>query len=588
MILYNRLIFKDLWLKYNFKLLITIMLTITTGFAEGVSILFLMPFLVELGLIESVNHNILNNFYSFFENFIIMDWMGILLIIIFLCFFQLILIISNGWMLSKISQNYLAFWKEKLFISLLKTDLSFINNQRTGDLSSVIVNETNRLHSATMSLLSLMAILITTFIYLIYSFIISIPLTLLIISSGIILAFSLSFLYNYTKEIGYKIGPAMSEQQVIINESFMGIKDVKANVIESLIFSKFSEIVRKIEKYNRYSAFIPYLVRGFFENFGLISLLVILVISVNFFKIDFANIIVLFTLFIRIFPRLSSIQQYMHTLNANAPSILRIKELLNNSEINKEIERLEHNDLKLNKGNVKLVIKKLNVTLNKNKIITDLNLQLNFPGMICIIGKTGSGKSTLMTCLLNLIKYDGNIIVNGENINFFDLKYWRKKIGYLPQDSFLFHSSIKKNILLDKENSSDKLVVDACKKAEIHNFIEGLPNKYNTIIGDQGVLLSGGQRQRIGLARALALNPEILLLDEATSSLDTKTERKIFNSLLEISKDKGVIFITHKIDLIEKADYILVMDEGKLVDEGDWYYLKQNSKPFNKIIEKLN
>ena len=209
-----KLLLENLWIKYNYKLLLTVSLIILTSFTEGLSVIFLIPLFNKLGFENAITSDLLNNLFKFIERYIEFDWVGILSIIFILCFTQLLMIILSGWMLSKVSQDYLAYWKKKLFSKILNSNLNFINIQKSGEITSIIINETNRLHSATMNLLTLISTIVTTFIYLIYCFAISPSLSLLIIITGIILASFLSLLYKITKAIGIKIGPLLSKQQV--------------------------------------------------------------------------------------------------------------------------------------------------------------------------------------------------------------------------------------------------------------------------------------------------------------------------------------------------------------------------------------
>jgi ATP-binding cassette subfamily B protein len=188
---------------------------------------------------------------------------------------------------------------------------------------------------------------------------------------------------------------------------------------------------------------------------------------------------------------------------------------------------------------------------------------------LAILGKTGSGKSTIISLISRLydvtngkIKIDGNEI---STVNLYDL---RNSIGIVPQDAFLFSDSIKNNIKFGKENASDEEVVWAAKSAEVHNNILGFNKQYETILGERGITLSGGQKQRVSIARAIIKDPAILLFDDCLSAVDTETEEAILNNLQEICKNKTTIIVSHRVSSAKNADRIIIIDEGKIIEQG--------------------
>lgn len=188
---------------------------------------------------------------------------------------------------------------------------------------------------------------------------------------------------------------------------------------------------------------------------------------------------------------------------------------------------------------------------------------------LAVLGKTGSGKSTLLSLITRM--YDiknGNILIDEKNIDQVNLYDLRNSIGIVPQDAFLFSDSIKNNIKFGKENASDEEVFTAAKQAVVHDNIMNFNNQYETVLGERGITLSGGQKQRVSIARAIIKNPEILLFDDCLSAVDTETEEQILNNLLQISKDKTTIIVSHRVSSAKNADKIIILDEGKIIQEG--------------------
>lgn len=223
--------------------------------------------------------------------------------------------------------------------------------------------------------------------------------------------------------------------------------------------------------------------------------------------------------------------------------------------------------------------------------LKDISFTVKKGETLAILGKTGSGKSSILSLITRMYDVKEGIITIDDKIisevNLFEL---RKNIGIVPQDAFLFSDTIKNNIKFGKENATDDEVTNAAKKAMVHNNIIHFKNQYETILGERGITLSGGQKQRVSIARAIIKNPEILLLDDCLSAVDTETEELILNNLLEISKDKTTIIVSHRVSSAKNADKIIVIDEGQIIQEGthnqlvnqDGYYAELYAKQLSE------
>jgi ATP-binding cassette subfamily B protein len=188
---------------------------------------------------------------------------------------------------------------------------------------------------------------------------------------------------------------------------------------------------------------------------------------------------------------------------------------------------------------------------------------------LAILGKTGSGKSTIVSLISRLYDVsEGHISIDGKEISTLNLYDLRNSIGIVPQDAFLFSDSIKNNIKFGKENATDEEVKAAAKSAVVHDNIMGFNKKYDTVLGERGITLSGGQKQRVSIARAIIKNPKILLLDDCLSAVDTETEEAILNNLHEICKDKTTIIVSHRVSSAKNAEKIIILDEGQIIEQG--------------------
>ena len=203
------------------------------------------------------------------------------------------------------------------------------------------------------------------------------------------------------------------------------------------------------------------------------------------------------------------------------------------------------------------------------KALENVTFTVNKGETLAILGKTGSGKSTIVSLISRLYDVsEGHISIDGKEISTLNLYDLRNSIGIVPQDAFLFSDSIKNNIKFGKENATDEEVKAAAKSAMVHDNIMGFNKKYDTVLGERGITLSGGQKQRVSIARAIIKNPKILLFDDCLSAVDTETEEAILNNLDEICKDKTTIIVSHRVSSAKNAGKIIILDEGKIIEQG--------------------
>jgi len=220
----------------------------------------------------------------------------------------------------------------------------------------------------------------------------------------------------------------------------------------------------------------------------------------------------------------------------------------------------------------------------RDNVLEKVNIRISGGSTIAIVGASGSGKSTLLKLMMRFYDpNDGQILIDGLDIRDFELASLRLQIGVVSQDPFIFSGTVYKNIVLGRPEASMAEVVEAARAAGIDQFISGLPERYETVIGERGANLSGGQRQRLAIARALLRKPEILIFDEATSHLDTTTEQAIQQSLTTALARKTVILVAHRLSTVKQADRIYVMEGGRIVEEGTHQELIKQGKRYRKL-----
>lgn len=281
-------------------------------------------------------------------------------------------------------------------------------------------------------------------------------------------------------------------------------------------------------------------------------------------KTQIGNIVAIIELYSGVSGFFTTLGNFNVALQNSFAGIKRVFEIMDLPEENISIDKVTNcNDKLLSFNNVEFSYR------DDEKVIKGVDFEIDKTGIYSFVGPSGSGKSTIMKLMLSLYNADEGVIsIFNSGLDIKTIEQARSQFSYIPQNPHIFNSTIRENICYGKVNATDEEIVDAAKKAEIHEFIQSLDMKYDTILNENGVNLSGGQKQRIAIARALLKNTKFILLDEATSSLDSLNEDKIQEAILNNIKDKVIIIIAHRLSTIKNSNYIFFIDDGKITEQG--------------------
>lgn len=472
------------------------------------------------------------------------------------------------------TENSLSNIRFALYENLIKLPMSFYSQKRVGELNSRISADISQLQDTFSTTI---AEFLRQFILIIGGFIIlgniSLKLTLMMLAIVPVVAVAAVIFGRFIRKYGKKTQDKVAESQVIVEETLQGISNVKAFANEwyeiQRYKNKIKEIVKIAIKGGQY--------RGYFASFIILCLFGC-VVAVVWYGITLTikgevegvgDLIsfVLYTTFIG--ASFGGIAEMYAQIQKAVGATERVFELLEETP-----EAINANPKALPVEKIKGTVAFKNVAFSypsrkEVQVLKDVNFNADFGQKIALVGPSGAGKSTISSLLLRF--YDitsGEILVDGKSIYDYDLENLRGNMSIVPQDVILFGGTIRENIAYGKPDASDEEIILAAKQANALNFIEGFPEKFETLVGERGVKLSGGQRQRIAIARALLKNPSILILDEATSSLDSESEKLVQEALEVLMEGRTSIIIAHRLSTIRNADKILVLDNGRITEEG--------------------
>jgi subfamily B ATP-binding cassette protein MsbA len=356
-----------------------------------------------------------------------------------------------------------------------------------------------------------------------------------------------------------------------ILEFLQGIRIVHIFVREKMVIDDVNRIITEGIPPRRTGLMRRVLIAPLFQSIGIVGFAIFL--GLGYWSVtttgtlQIGEFVAYMYVIYRILPRLSSLNAQLGIAAGQWPYVARIAELLDWR--GKEREYLPGREIKTLREGIELRAVDLRYPEGERDALHQLSFRIPKGKMIALIGSSGSGKSSIINLLLGLYRpTGGQILVDGLDLNSYDLASWRTLIGVVDQDTQIFSSSIADNIRFGKPDATDEEVIAAAKIANAHEFIQEMPQGYQTEVGDRGYRLSGGQRQRIAIARAIVHAPEILFFDEATSALDSQSERLIQASLEELRKERTLVVIAHRLSTIIRADEIIVLDNGQIVESG--------------------
>ncbi len=461
--------------------------------------------------------------------------------------------------------------REESFRVLFEVDIDYFNRNKIGDISRQINTESNRTTSAILNYIRLSNIVFTISVYTSILVAISWQLTLISIFLASFITLISQIFVRKSKELGKKVTETNKNYSVHFFEMLHGIRLIRAVASEKREFKKIMEMVYEQEQ----AAFDSQKVSAAIGPVNEMSSIVVVISIILLARLIMADsldglstilLIYLAALF-RMLPFIGQINSVRTALANSSASVEVTYDLLRRD--NKSFMEQGENIYESINESVFFDGITFFYPGHDHPVIKDVTLTLPKGKTLALVGSSGSGKSTLINLLSRFYEpTEGNVYIDGVNLRQFQLSTFRRRLGLVSQDTFLFNDTVWNNIAYARPEASDNDIIQAAKRANAYGFIEQLPQGWQTQIGDRGVMLSGGQRQRLAIARALVQDPDILLLDEATSALDTVSERLVQEAIDDLSQDRTTLVVAHRLSTVRNADQIAVMSKGRVVEVG--------------------
>lgn len=485
----------------------------------------------------------------------------------------------SGYIRGRISADFVGMESEGMLRRMLHASWPFLLKQKMGTLHATLVRDIQR----TENLLNVFGQIIQSFsgflIYLLIAINISPLMTVSAVAAAAALLFIVRPFMTHAQKMATELASTEKNYTHFLSEHIMGMKAVKAAGAEEHALESGGTLVRALRALSIRMSLIRSISGSLFQPFSLIFIIILFAVTYrlpNFSMISFAATLYLIQ---KIFTYLESGQGALYGIRETIPYVQNVEAFKNKLDEHREASPRRAAPFRFER---ELAFFGVSFSYGDGKkILSDVSFSIAKGETVGLIGPSGAGKTSVADLLLRLFKSsEGTITIDGVPSESVALPEWRAHIGYVSQDVFLLNDTIENNIRFYNHALTKEEIESAAKQANIYDFIMSLPEGFQTITGDRGVMLSGGQRQRIALARALAGRPALLILDEATSALDHESERLIHESIRSLRGKVTVIIIAHRPSTVAEADTILVLSRGHIIERGSPRELLKNPKSY--------
>jgi len=567
---------------------VLLVLSVLLGLMETFQIVLLYPIMNATIDFHGSEIALFEPFYSFVRSLInLPDIVLFTLLFILLVFLTFFVSLVYRYISLNLTKKVILKTKRTIFDRLISNDYPYYVENKRGDIIYNVVTAPAEVRHFLETSTNMLSQSIVVFTILFTMFFISVTAVLMLVGGGLLFILVVRVV---GKRFSFRLGRlqmrSMRSENEVISAYVTGLRQIRSVRGDNYWKKKYNTALDEYwEKYIRLS-FFRQLPGATLEFLFYVGIAILVITFYYLYQEKFLYIIPLLGTFVfsamKVIPRMAGLSDQYMTIMDQWPNLEAIHQFINDSRYH----AIVNGTRTFKTLTSDIVFENVEFSYFSNQeLIKELDLTIKRKKVTALVGHSGSGKSTLVSLLLRYYDVNnGKILVNGCDLRSYDLDTFLHKVGYVSQDTFIYNSTIRDNIAFGGEYF-DEEIIEAAKKANIHTFIAGLPHKYDSIVGDQGIKLSGGEKQRIAIARALVRNPEILVLDEATSNLDNESEAIVQSAINRVSQDITTFIVAHRLSTIRKADTIYVMNAGMIVESGTHDELMQRKGSYYELYE---
>ncbi|QAY66783.1 ABC transporter ATP-binding protein [Paenibacillus protaetiae] len=577
----------------GYRLYLNLLAMVAISLLDGIGSLMLIPMLSVSGLIGvDISVNQMTRLLSFLNRFPVTISLVILLgIYITVSLGQNVLQRLSSLQNVHIHQKFITHLRFRIHRALILANWRFYLQRRNSDIINTLTNELPRVSSGVYLFFQTITTLLFTLVQIGLAFWLQPFITLIVLICGVALAM---FARRYSRK-AYSLGKetvnTYEAYQAGITDIFNGIKEIKTNNLGHSRLQRVHDLSQKQQREQESFNNVRTKSQLVYKMSSVLLIAGLLYLSVVLFHAQPGQLLLIIVIFSRLWPRFITMQNNMEQIFSNIPAFQKTieleKEALKESKANTFSTELTNNTdpLELHHGITCQDVSFRYDQANSAYALKNMNLEIPANRMTAIVGRSGAGKSTLIDLIMGLIEpSEGSIRVDGKPLQNETLERFRHSISYVPQDPYLFHGTIRDNMLLFVPEATDEQIWESLELSYGAAFVRKLPSGLDTVIGDRGIKLSGGERQRIVLGRALLRKPSILILDEATSALDNENEANIQEVLHQLKGRVTILVIAHRFTTIRNADQVIVLEQGQIAQAGEYQQLAKDTKGIFKVL----
>lgn len=553
------------------------------AFLEGVGLSFIWPILEVARSEDPITEaeGILGGFLTAYQTvgipftleFLILGIAGVMTVRFTMSFLV-------AWLKAILQKRYERDLRRRTFDAALDAEVGYFDEEGSDNILNAIITETG--YSSKVIKLGVQS-METIFLILVYlSVMLYIAPFLAVTALGLLggITFVLRYVVEPAYTVGSRVAKANQEVQQAVQAGTQGIRDVKLFGLSEEVYEGFRDSIQKYTTssidLNRNKAAL----QNFYDLAAALVLFGLIYVGFALTGLSLGALGIFLLAMFRLSPLVSRLNSQVYDVEGNISHLVRTQDFLD------ELEERQEDEGERSVSDVNHVeFDDVRFSYNEDEqVLRGVSFDVERGGFIAFVGQSGAGKSTIVSLLVRMYDPDeGEIRADGTHIHEYDIDEWRSRVAVVRQNPFIFNDTLERNVTIGNRDATREEVERVCEIAKVNEFLDDLPNGYESQLGDDGVRLSGGQRQRVALARALLKDADFLVLDEATSDLDSNLEKEVQASIEAMDRDYGIIAIAHRLSTVKNADTIYTLDNGEIVESGSHEELLEDEGEYAEL-----